>query len=493
MHFLRFSFSRQIEEALNKMAVGDFSTAILPYSKRKSVVAVVLNRAFRGLKSLIQVVENGSRQLHSKLEDVSQKSRQIEEQVDGVTTIIREMSEGMQDASGNVQHIAVEMADIHMHLGVVGLTSARVMDSSLTCSKEVSSGKLEMTSAVDQIRQISQNHDEVMRDMSRLDQAIALISDMTRVIEEISGQTRLLALNANIEAARAGEHGKGFAVVAGEISKLSLQTKQSTVHIGEQILLINDQANRLTDSINKVQTTVTAGGETMKLAVERYKNMEVFLAGIVTEMSDLDGQISSITASSLSIMDSVNQTSAMIQQVAAGSEEVLASSEVQLQNIKEMGIFIQESAHNSLTLRSVVSQFKLPSQSDMHPLHKEVDQWLECMLGIRAVMVSMIHSTDPEVIRKWHAQKRVEEEKLKQYSTKLAGSLENEKDRKYFANVQSAWLFFDEVKDQNAKWMLEGEYEKAKQGLVNHGRERFKRTVDLVNEWMELGVQKNAM
>ncbi len=177
-----------------------------------------------------------------------------------------------------------------------------VRDSSASQASELmgSQGKLAETaglfqqstvmldSLVGSLKQIFDRTHSASDKMNNVTRLASEIREFVGIINGISDQTNLLALNAAIEAARAGEHGRGFAVVADEVRKLAQDAGAASKKIADLVANINTHANDANSSIegaanlaNETESNTSVIGGTVQEVVDLSQGM----VGVISRAS----------------------------------------------------------------------------------------------------------------------------------------------------------------------------------------------------------------
>lgn len=141
-------------------------------------------------------------------------------------------------------------------------TAINQISSSLKNIEEITRIKKKAT---DKLVQTSSNGGEklaVTTDaVGKINDTVNSISDMVVIINDISSQTNLLAMNAAIEAAHAGDAGSGFAVVADEIRKLATSSNDNAKKIAGVLQGVLENIKRASESSTQTDAAFIAINE----------------------------------------------------------------------------------------------------------------------------------------------------------------------------------------------------------------------------------------
>jgi len=180
------------------------------------------------------------------------------------------------------------------------------------------SGRDKLNSSVQDIVSIKDKVERLNSAVRELANSSNHIADVLNVINDISDQTNLLALNAAIEAARAGEHGRGFAVVADEVRKLAERTQDSVKEIENIIIKLNNESTNAMKDMALANEQVDAGVENI-ISIE--KDIEQVVVSI-TGLAESNSMIAVAIEEQVSTISGINRDT---QDIAAGLEESSAA------------------------------------------------------------------------------------------------------------------------------------------------------------------------
>ena len=324
----------KLSSAVEEIAEGNLSVSFDGIKDSNDEIGLIKTRMQHMTAMLSDIVEK----IRTASDHMTTSSTELDETSEQTLSANGEISRAVQDVAEGSTNMATSILDINDNLGTMS-SETQVIDSSVH--------EIKQQAAI--VQESSQLMSEKMRNMqqssARMDAGIATISDriqkvnevvdrvsqIVSVIEDISGQTNLLSLNASIEAARAGDAGRGFAVVAEEIRVLSDNTSEQLENIKNIISELISECNECVKaSENIVEDNVTQKeeigyvlsefgtlDEQIGLTVDKAEEIKQ----LVETMVELNGNI---TTSSGGLTDVSSANAAATEEMTANIEELNA-------------------------------------------------------------------------------------------------------------------------------------------------------------------------
>ena len=319
---------------------------ILPRAMILFAIALIFTMLCKRTASLLGNLMSAEQQeqLREKSAEISQTLVRAVEEIDDISaksaesgkTMAVQSERVMQDSEANSRYIrSVEenMSAISENLRNLDNMSHEIEQLLEHSDKITAENNSTLSVAENGMKEIYAHTDDSMRIISELAKQSKRISEIVHIIQDISQQTDILAINASIEAAHAGSAGKGFSIVASEIGTLSARTKSSAQEIGDIVDLFTKNIKEAVSAMEQSFTLTHEGMENMKLIKSSAEKLDSSNSEISRNIGHIAEVIYNVAKSGDEVTSKLSEVS---ENIASNNDAVSSVSETIRENSKSM-------------------------------------------------------------------------------------------------------------------------------------------------------------
>jgi twitching motility protein PilJ len=262
-------------DEMEGLADGDLTANATVTEDFTGAIADAMNYTIDQLRSLVSTINESVSRLSDATDEtqgisneLAQASKNQAQEITGASAAINEMAVSIEQVSANAAE------------------STQVAEKSVDIAKKGSEVVRNTIRGMDTIREQIQ---ETSKRIKRLGESSQEIGDIVSLINDISEQTNILALNAAIQASMAGEAGRGFAVVADEVQRLAERSGNATKQIEALVKTIQTDTNEAVISMEASTSEVVRGARLAQdagVALEEIEHVSSNLAELIQNISN---------------------------------------------------------------------------------------------------------------------------------------------------------------------------------------------------------------